>query len=149
MSKVLTWESPIEETQLLPAGEATFVVTEYKGMPDKNHRECGKFGDVPVADLTLSCSIDGVEGDVRESLMLVQDMAWKVSKFFTCIGERRSGDGPLVPNWLAKNIIGRKGRCMLEVVKSSKAGGRDFNRVAQFLVPGEEAPAPKSGGYQV
>ena len=150
MSKVLSWDSPIEESQLLPAGLATFEITEYKGAAEKNHRECGKFGDVPVADITLRCKIGDEEGDVRESLMLVQDMAWKVSKFFTCIGDRVSGSGAHVPDWRASHIMGKKGRCVLEVVAPSKAGGRSFNRVAQWLGPDEAPPAAKgAGGYQV
>jgi hypothetical protein len=151
MSKVLSWDSPIEEAQLLPAGIAEFVVVEYKGAADKNHRECGKFGDVPVADLTLRCTIGDEEGEVRESLMLVQDMAWKVSKFFTCIGDRKPGSGPIVPDWRESHIVGQKGRCVLEVVAPRTAGGRSFNRVAAFLAPGEAAPAETTskGGYQL
>ena len=127
---------------LLPEGPAFFTVTKLK----RERKEYGKFGTINVAVLTLMCmteSGDSQTAEVQVQLGLHTDLSWKITQFFTSIGQRKHGDsGKFVPNWAA--VENAEGRCKIahrKFAKKADAQGEKTgvaNEVAEFLDPAEE-----------
>ena len=138
-SGALDWNSTIEkesEFELLPEGTYDFTVAQMeRGYFDGSD----KMSACPVANLTLEVRdpVNGQSGKVFESLYLHAKSEWRLSQFFTAIGQKKKGE-PLVPNW---NLVpGSKGRLELSINEytNKKTGEkRKNNRVSRFL-PAEQ-----------
>lgn len=106
---------PVDESGgfvLLPEGEASFEVLKM----ERARRDVGSFGTVNVADLQLlvRSEVNMLEARMLTSLILHPDMAWKLTQFFTSIGQRKHGEtGQFKPDW--KAVPGSTGSCRLSV----------------------------------
>lgn len=133
------------ERELLPEGEACFSVVKL----ERARKEYGKFGTINVAVLTLACStmVEGsdAKAEIKVQLGLHHDLDWKITQFFTSIGQRKHGDeGKFVPNWA--QVESSLGRCRIEhrkfAKKSDKPGEKTgiTNEIVEFLAPEADKP---------
>lgn len=135
----LTWDSEISQEssfELYPAGFYKFQVV---ALDRDQFQGSEKMSPCPVANLTLKVeNEEGLGGEIDNvSLFLHTKMEWKLSEFFTSIGQKKEGE-PFKPNWNA--IIGSAGYCELEVNSYvSKTNGKTYqnNRVKRWLSPKE------------
>lgn len=124
-----------EESQftLLPAGEYSFTIVGserkiYDGNSDKIQN------GTPFVELEVE--LVGTEGKttVKERLYMVRKFSWKLTQFFTSIGQAPIVGQPFAPNW--NTVIGSTGRAKVEVNSYMKEGQeRKNNRVTEFLKP--------------
>ena len=133
----LSWDSEIKKESsfvLLEPGEYDFRVEKmerstYNPSPQSKIRDSS-----PMAELELK--IDSPEGTatVFENLILHSVTEFKISEFFTAIGQKQKGI-PFTPNWAA--VIGATGRAEIEVNEYSDRNGnkKKNNRVTNFLEP--------------
>jgi hypothetical protein len=101
----MNWNDEIDpsadrpERVLMPEGPVKFAVLSFK----RARKEFGKFGTINVAEiklLVISVSGEGDGAEVTINLGLHADLQWKITEFFTAIGQRAHGDkGKFVPNW--------------------------------------------------
>lgn len=138
----LDWDDEIQYTEssfvLLPAGEYPFTVT---GFDRQNFDGSDKVPPCKMAVLHLA--VDGGEqgvANVDERLFLHTTMMWKLSEFFTTIGQLQK-DGSVRMNWNA--VPGSTGRVKLSVnqYKSKNGEDRTNNRVEHFLPPEQSGQA--------
>ncbi|MGM0215435.1 hypothetical protein [Enterococcus sp. AZ109] len=124
-----------EESQftLLPAGEYPFtIVGSERKIYDGNSTKIQN--GTPFVELEVKLS--GTEGEttVKERLYMVKKFSWKLTQFFTSIGQAPVVGQPFSPNWNV--VIGSKGRAKVEVNSYTKDGQqRQNNRVTEFLKP--------------
>lgn len=137
------WGDSIDPTQstrvLLPAGPAVFNVMDLK----RERKEFGKYGvqNIAVVELMVSTMEAGYDAqEMTVNLPLINDLKWKITNFFTSIGQRKHGDaGEFTPNWA--KVVGSTGSCVLEhrdytTKKGTKVTIAD---VKEFTAP--DAPA--------
>lgn len=138
----LDWDDVIQYTEssfvLLPAGEYPFTVT---GFDRQNFDGSDKVPPCKMAVLHLA--VDGGDqgtANVDERLYLHTSMMWKLSEFFTAIGQLQK-DGSVRMNWNA--VPGSTGRVKLSVnqYKNKKGEDRTNNRVEHFLPPEQSGQA--------
>ncbi|MCH4167710.1 MAG: hypothetical protein LKF42_00525 [Streptococcaceae bacterium] len=132
-----------EESQftLLPDGEYPFTVTNlerkiYDGNSDKIPN------GAPYAEVSLE--VVGTEGKttVFERLYMMKKWQWKLTQFFTSIGQAPVIGQAFSPNWSV--VIGSQGRVKVETNTYTVQGQqRQNNRVKEFL-----KPAANSGVFQ-
>ena len=131
----LGWNDEItkdDEFELLPAGVYDFKVESLeRGYFDGSE----KMSACPKADLTLIVHdpVTGKEGKIFESLFLHSKSEWRLSQFFTAIGQKKKGE-PLRMDW--NKVPGSSGRLELTVNEyTSKKDGskRQNNRVGRYL----------------
>lgn len=147
----LGWGDEVDPSQqgggytLLPEGPAFFTVQKLK----RERKPYGSFGVINVAVLRLLCMTESGESQTAEidvQLGLHTDLSWKLTQFFTSIGQRKHGDsGKFVPNWAA--VEGAEGLCKIGHRKFAKKSEKDkpkaewtgvTNEVEAFLDPVEE-----------
>lgn len=140
------WGDEIDPTQerkervLLPEGPARFVVTKI----ERKREEFGKFGPQNVAHVHMTVASESDETlepvELEERLCLHIDMMWKITEFFTAIGQRKHGDkGKFVPDWAAAEKDGY-GRCEIthRDYKNKKGEAKKANNIDKYL-PRDEA----------
>lgn len=134
----LSWDSEISkesEFELLPAGTYKFTVQSVE-----RGRFAGseKMNACPSATMSLKVSgPDGAEGTVQDTLYLNSKAEWKLSQFFTSIGQKKKGE-TLRMNW---NLVpGSSGELELTVNEYTAKDGsqKKNNRVGKYLP--KEAP---------
>lgn len=134
----LSWDSEISkesEFELLPAGNYKFTVQSVE-----RGRFAGseKMNACPSATLSLKVSgPDGTEGTVQDTLYLNSKAEWKLSQFFTSIGQKKKGE-TIRMNW---NLVpGSSGELELTVNEYTAKDGsqKKNNRVGKYLP--KEAP---------
>jgi len=109
---VMDWNDSIEndgqEFVLLPEGDYNFVITNF---------ERGRFPGGPKipacnkAAITAQITTDEGICIVKFDLLLYRSVEWRISSFFRCIGQKKSGE-KLVMNW--NTVIGSKGRAHIK-----------------------------------
>ena len=146
----ISWDGEIDPTQeskprqpLLPDGTARFVCLKI----ERKRQEYGKYGTINVAVLTLvvSSMVDAELEPVmlRENIGLHTDLMWKLTEFFTAIGQHKHGDtGKFVPNWA--KVDGSEGYAILQhrELETKKEPKKKYkvNDLAKFCTK-EEAEA--------
>jgi len=118
---------------LLPAGEYPFVVTNlerkiYDGNSDKIPN------GAPYAEVTIE--VNGNEGktSVKERLYMMKKFQWKLTEFFTSIGQPVVIGQAFSPNW--STVVGSRGTAELEINSYMYQGQqRQNNRVKSFKKP--------------
>ena len=116
---------------LLPAGEYQFKVTGmerkvYDGRSDKIPN------GAPYAELSIE--VTGAEGKttVTERLYMMKKFQWKLTEFFSAIGQTPVIGQPFNPNWSL--VIGSQGRAKVEINTYVYQGEeRKNNRIKEFL----------------
>lgn len=126
---------------LLPAGEYQFTVTNmerkiYDGTSDKIPN------GAPYAEVSLEVSGAAGKTIVRERLYMMKKFQWKLTEFFSAIGQAPVIGQPFNPNW--STIIGSTGRVKVEI-NSYKSQGEDRqnNRIKEFLKPTAQTGTPQ------
>lgn len=128
----LNWDSEISkesEFELLPAGTYNFTV---ESMERGRYNGSEKMKPCPTATLTLRVSGEGGEAAILDTLYLSSKAEWKLSQFFTSIGQKKKGE-PLRMNW---NLVpGATGELELTVNEYTAKDGsqRKNNRVSKYL----------------
>lgn len=133
-NRALDWNDTISaesEFELLPEGTYNFTVT---AMERGRYDGSEKMSACPIANLTLAVSdpASGKSGTVLESLYLNAKAEWRLSQFFTAIGQKKKGE-PLAMNWNA--VPGSTGRLELSINKYTDKNGnqKENNRVDKYL----------------
>ena len=114
-AKFLNWDSEISqdapEKIILPEGDYPFMVQEFeKGIYDGNSEKIGK--GCPMATLKIVVRSPQGNSFVTDRLYLTQNMEWKLSSFFRCIGQKSHGKSYKM-DW--NSIIGAEGLCHVKV----------------------------------
>ena len=88
----------------------------------------------PQANLTLAITdpVSGKRGQIKDTLFLHSKAEWKLSQFFTAIGQKKKGE-PLAMNWNA--VPGSTGRLELSINQYTDRNGNkaENNRVKKYL----------------
>ncbi|MBL1228738.1 hypothetical protein IW492_05765 [Enterococcus sp. BWB1-3] len=116
---------------LLPAGEYQFTVVNmekkfYDGKSDKIPN------GAPYTELSLE--VNAVEGKtvIKERLYMMKKFQWKLTEFFSSIGQNPVIGQSFNPNW--NTVIGSNGQVKLEVnTYTSQGEERKNNRVKEFV----------------
>lgn len=115
MAKVFNWDDTIINDGnelpfvILTDGVYEFEVTKlektfYQGNSAKIPASC------PEADLELTVKANGGISIIRERIFLYDDMEWKISAFFRCLGLKEHGQSVKMP-W--DKVIGAKGKASI------------------------------------
>jgi hypothetical protein len=144
----LDWNAEISkesEFELLPPGTYDFTVED---MQRGEFQGSQKMSRCYKSDLTLRVSdpTTGKSGRVFDTLYLNSKAEWRLSQFFTSIGQKKHGE-PLRMDW--NKVVGSTGKLKLTIKKytSSRTGeDRENNRVSEYLAPAvQKAWAPGDG----
>ena len=135
----LGWEDVIEKENqfiILPEGDYDFTVESFDRA---RHNGSEK---VPACNkAVLKIRIDTPEGTVTvtHNLLLHSNVEWRLSEFFTSIGQKKKGE-TLRMNWNA--VPGAAGRLKLGI---RTYDGKNYNEVKQFY-PKEDSGAKFTPG---
>ncbi|WP_424685109.1 hypothetical protein [Enterococcus sp.] len=116
---------------LLPAGEYPFVVTGmerkiYDGPSEKIPN------GAPYAEIEFEITAPEGTTTVKERIYLMKKWAWKLTQFFSSIGQSPIVGQPFSPNW--QTVIGSRGKAKLSVNSYQKNGEtKQNNRIEEFL----------------
>ena len=134
IGRELGWDDEISqemEFELLPPGEYEFTV---ESMERSRYGGSEKMAACNAANLTLTIKDPetGSDRKVFDTLYLSSKAEWRLSQFFTCIGQKKKGE-PLRPNW--NTVPGSSGRVEIEVNKYTDKNGnqKENNRVKKYL----------------
>lgn len=143
----LGWDDEISkesEFELLPPGTYDFVV---ESMERGRHEKSDNMAACNVANLRLHVSdpVSGKSGSVFDKLFLNTKMEWKLSQFFTSIGQKKKGE-PLRPNWTM--VPGSSGKLEIEISRYQDDYGnlKENNKVKRYI-PKDEPKAFTPGAF--
>lgn len=122
-------ENDGQEFVLLPEGEYNFTVTNF---------ERGRFtggAKIPAcnkATITVQVTTDDGLAVVKFDLFLYRTVEWRLSAFFRCIGQKKSGE-KVVMDW--NKVIGANGRAYFKQRTYINSNGeeRTVNDLANFI----------------
>lgn len=118
---------------ILPPGDYEFQVTNI----DKA-RTSGE-GKLPPCNMVkVTCTINSNKGkaNIIENLVLHTSLEWKLSQFFSSIGQKKKGE-PLKMDW--NKVMGATGKCRVD---NRTYNGDVFNEIKTFLMPDDYNSAP-------
>jgi hypothetical protein len=130
---VMDWNDSIEndgqEFVLLPEGDYNFTITNF---------ERGRFPGgqkVPAcnkAGITIQIETNVGIAIVKFDLLLYRSLEWRISSFFRCIGQKKSGE-KLVMNW--NTVVGSKGRAHIKqrVYTNNYGEDKTVNDLDRFI----------------
>lgn len=137
----LGWDDEISqemEFELLPAGTYDFKV---ESMERGRFGGSEKMAPCNMANLRLQVydPISGKSGSVFDTLYLNSKAEWRLSQFFTAIGQKKKGE-PLRPNWTM--VPGSSGKVEIEINRYQDKNGnqKENNKVKRYIQKDE----PKS-----
>lgn len=128
--------------KLFQPGDYPFVVTNmerkiYDGKSEKIPN------GAPYAEVTMEFT--GSEGTtlVTDRLYLMKNWQWKLTQFFTGIGQAPVMGQPFTPNW--SQVVGSRGTATLDINKYTAANGQEKtnNQVKEYLEPQSQQQAPQ------
>lgn len=129
-----------QEFIALAPGDYQFRVTNIEKTRSKGE------GKLPPCNMVIvHCTIDSHQGSatIKEYLVLHTSLEWKLSQFFSAIGQKKKG-APLQMNW--NRVVGSTGKCQ---VINEQRDGNTYNRIKAFLLPDDyESPAPSGTNWQ-
>lgn len=138
------WDEPIEHDDtpqtLLPEGEHDFEIVAFK-RERHTPKEGGKLPACPKAIITLRIihPTSGEAVDVDDTLFLHSKCEGIICSFFTCIGQRKSGE-KLTPDW--GRVVGARGRCRTAIrTWEGQNGPGKSNDIKKYIEPTSEKPA--------
>lgn len=134
-NEFLSWEGSFiaEESSfmLLPVGEYDFLI---KNMERKYYDGAGSIPNgAPYAEVHLECTGPNGSSLVKDKLFLMKSWQWKLTQFFTSIGQAPITGQPFTPNW--SQVIGSKGRLKIKINTSNNDPDKKFNNVDVYLEP--------------
>lgn len=116
---------------LLPAGEYPFVVI---GMERKIYDGPSQKipNGAPYAEIEFEITAPEGTTTVKERIYLMKKWAWKLTQFFSSIGQGPVVGQPFSPNW--QMVVGSRGRAKISVNTYQKNGeNKQNNRIDEFL----------------
>ena len=124
-----TLESDGQEFVLLDEGEYNFTVTNF---------ERGRFPGgqkVPACNkATITVQVKTTDGVavVKFDLLLYRTLEWRISSFFRCIGQKKSGE-KLVMDW--NKVVGSRGRAHFKqrTYTTNQGEERTVNDIDKFI----------------
>ena len=131
-NNLLGWDDEIEsdgqEFVLLPEGDYNFRVTNF---------ERGTFSGgqkIPACNkATITIQVTTPEGiaSIRFDLLMYKTVEWKISAFFRCFGQKKSGE-KMKMDW--NKVIGSKGRAKIKQRTYTTQSGeeRTINDIERF-----------------
>lgn len=126
------WDDEIKQDDsfiLLEPGEYKFKVVEFS----RGRYEGGaKIGPCNTADFELEINSSQGVANVRTKLLMHSKVEFRISQFFTSIGQKKKGE-PLRPRW--NEVVGSTGMCR---IAHREYNGNIYNDVAEFLPPVEQ-----------
>jgi hypothetical protein len=135
----LNWDDEISndgsESKLIEPGIYYFKIKNL----EKTVSTGAKTAGAPMAVIEVRVEHDeGEYYDIKEKIVLVKTLEWKLCQFFTAIGQRKKGE-TLHPRWNA--VIGSKGHCEVFIDTYKKKDGTEGKacKIARFLDPEEFA----------
>ena len=135
MERPLDWNEGIEketEFELLPEGVYDFTVESFER---GYYNGSDKMSACNQANITMRVQdpISGKTGKVVDTLYLHTKAEWRLSQFFTAIGQKKKGERLGSMNWNA--VPGAKGRLKLSINQYTAKDGnkRENNRVKEYL----------------
>lgn len=139
----LNWDSEISkesEFELLPAGTYNFVV---QGFERGRYAGSDKMCACATAAVSLKLTgADGTTGVVIDTLYLSSKAEWRLSQFFTAIGQKKKGE-TLRMNWaLVPGATGKLELTVNEYAKKDGTSGKN-NKVAKYLPKEQTQAVPK------
>jgi len=134
MGAEIGWDDEIAEESsfvLLEPGDYPFTVT---GFERKRFGGSVKMCACNMAEL----QIDVGATTVRDKLFLNKKTEWRLSQFFTAIGQKEKGV-PFVPNWSA--VPGSTGVCKVGMYtwKNDDGEEKKYNEIKEYYAP-DNAP---------
>ncbi|BBM17345.1 hypothetical protein G15_0988 [Enterococcus avium] len=119
---------------LFPDGEYPFTVTGFeRKIYDGNSTKIQN--GTPYAEIEME--FIGAEGTTKvfDRLYMVKKWQWKLTQFFTGIGQAPVIGQPFAPNW--GNVVGSRGNAKLKVNKYTKKDGSpgENNQIDEYLAP--------------
>lgn len=135
---LMGWDDVIEsdgqEFVLLPEGDYNFKVTNF---------ERGTFAGgqkIPACNKAIiTVQVKTPEGiaSIRFDLLMYRTVEWKISAFFRCIGQKKSGEKTKM-DW--NKVVGSKGRCHVKQRTYTNNQGEDktINDIERFYDYKEE-----------
>ena len=128
--------SDAKEFVTLPEGDYTFTVTSF----ERAHFP-GSAKLPPCNKASLSLDIDNDKGitSAKVDLILCRTLEWKISSFFSSIGQKKQGE-TLKMDW--DKVVGARGKAHIKPRKYTDRNGneREANDVERFI------PCEDSGG---
>lgn len=128
------------EYVLLDEGVYNFTISKmekkvYDGNSAKIPNGC------PYAELTIQVESSKGTANVRERLYLMKSMQWKLTQFFTGIGQPVVTGQVFNPNW--ETVVGSKGKAEITQHHYTNQNGDDRtnNQIARYLKPQDPTPA--------
>ena len=138
MDREIGWDDTItqdaEEFHLVPAGDYQFIVEKFE-----RGRFAGSSKMPPCNMAKLTIKLFDNVGNItviNHNLMLHTKTEWKLSEFFTAIGQKKRGQ-PLRPDW--NRVVGSSGICKV-IVKNYN--GNDYNNIDKFYSAEEQQTVP-------
>lgn len=120
--------------KIFQPGEYPFVVTGFERKIYDGNSEKIQNG-TPFAEITMEFT--GPEGttSVNDRLYMTKKWQWKLTQFFTGIGQAPVLGQPFSPNWT--NVIGSRGNAKLRINKYTKKDGSpgENNQIEEYLKP--------------
>lgn len=133
--------------KLFPAGEYPFTVTGFERKIYDGQSEKIQNG-TPFAEIKLEFT--GPEGttNVEDRLFMTKKWQWKLTQFFTAIGQEPVLGQAFSPNWSI--VVGSQGRAKLKINKYTKRDGSpgENNQVGDYLKPATQTSQQPTGTYQ-
>lgn len=149
MDKALDWDSEISyegpSYVTLPEGDYPFTITKFERKQYAGSTRQGGLPPCPMAEITVEArGKDGVSS-FRTRLFLHARCEGILTRFFTCIGQRKHGD-KLAMDW--SKVEGSAGWARLKVrtFETRSGGTGTANEVDRWLAPDEAPQAAISEG---
>ncbi len=133
-NREIGWDEEISEERQdyepLPPGVYTFKV---HSMERARFAGSEKMGPCNMASLDLVVEdAEGKERHVFDSLYLHKKAEWKLSQFFLCIGQKKTGV-PLTPNWNEVPCSQGKVELIINSYTDKNGNPKKNNRVSKYL----------------
>ena len=146
-SMIMDWNDSIssdaKEFVTLPEGDYTFTVT---GFERAHFPGSAKLPPCNKASLTLDIDNDLGIATARIDLILARSLEWKISSFFSSIGQKKQGE-TLKMDW--DKVVGARGKAHIRPRKYTDRNGneREANDVERFYDYDPDKMSAEAAGF--
>lgn len=138
MERAYDWNDEItKDYEPLEPGEYEFTIT---GLEREYFEGSEKMPACPKAIVEIEIEHNGAEHKIKSSMLLHSKMEWRLSSFFSSIGQKKKGE-TLKMNW--SKVIGSKGRCKIGI---KVYNGNEYADVKAWLPPEEQTKTSFTAG---
>lgn len=146
MNEMLDWDSAIDAVEsefiILPAGVYPFQITNMERKIYDGQSEHIPNG-TKFVEITLKIASEKGDVSVKDSIFMLKKWQWKLTQFFSGIGQNVVIGQPFQPNW--QTVVGSFGTVEIEVNKYKNREGneRENNRVKKYVTQTQQQPTPQ------